>query len=96
MSIDEARAGAGALTVNVASEVPSDLPFANKYPVGTACGACQSAFYENFRRSRPFDLVGRSMTMTLNGGAYTIQSCRRRSCRPAAPTSGSRLTRRPP
>ena len=87
MSIDEARAGAGALTVNVASEVPSDLPFANKYPVGTACGACQSAFYENFTALQAFDLVGRSMTMTLNGGAYTIQEL------PASfvPASGTNL-----
>ena len=87
MSIDEARAGAGALTVNVASEVPSGLPFANKYPVGTACGACQSAFYENFTTLQTFDLVGRSMTMTLNGGAYTIQEL------PASfvPASGTNL-----
>jgi hypothetical protein len=73
MSIDQARAGAGALTVNVASEVPSGMPFANKYPVGTACGACQSAFYESFATLQMFDLVGRSMTLTLNGGAYTVQ-----------------------
>jgi len=73
MSIDEARAGAGALTVTIPSEVPSGMPFANKYPVGTACGACQSAFYESFPTLQMFDLVGRSMTMTLNNGAYTVQ-----------------------
>ncbi|HEU4418889.1 MAG TPA: hypothetical protein VFT55_08110, partial [Planctomycetota bacterium] len=73
MSIDQARTGAGALTVTVPSEVPSGMPFANKYPVGTACGACQSAIYENFTTLGTFDLAGRSMTMTLNGGAYTVQ-----------------------
>jgi hypothetical protein len=72
MSIDEARTGPGALTVAVPSHVPSGLPFAAKFAVGTPCGACTSAFYESFPNFAAFDLVGRSMTMTLAGGAYTV------------------------
>ena len=47
-SIDQARPGPGALTVQVPSEVPSGLAFAQKHAVGSSCGACTSAFYEFF------------------------------------------------
>jgi hypothetical protein len=72
MWIDQARPGAGALAVQVQSRVPSGLPFASKFAVGTACGNCQGTFYELFPTSAAFDLAGRSMTMTLNAGAYTV------------------------
>ena len=72
VTIDEARPGAGALTVQIASEVPSGLSFANKSSVGTACGTCTGTFYELFPTSAAFDLSGRSMTMSLNNGAYTV------------------------
>jgi hypothetical protein len=72
MSIDQARPGPGALTVVVQSQVPSGLPFAAKYPVGSSCGACTSAFHETFPSFAAFDLVGRAMRMSLNGGAYTV------------------------
>ncbi len=71
-SIDQARPGPGALTVQVPSEVPSGLAFASKHPVGSACGACTSAFYEYFSTLTAFDLAGRSMTMSLNGGTYSV------------------------
>lgn len=72
MSIDQARVGPGALTVVVPSEVPSGAPFAGKFSVGTACGGCTSAFYQHFPNFTAFDLVGRSMTMDLVNGAYTV------------------------
>src|SRR5262249_21889139 len=72
MTIDEARIGAGALSVQIQADVPSGLSYAQKVPVGTSCGRCQGTFYELFRASWAFDLAGRSMTMTLNGSAYTV------------------------
>ena len=72
MTIDQARPGAGALAVQVTSEVPSGLAFANKFSVGAPCGTCASSFYELFASAAAFDLAGRSMTMTLNGGAYSV------------------------
>ena len=72
MTIDEARPGAGALSVQIQSEVPSGLNFATKAPVGTSCGTCTGTFYELFPNSTAFDLAGRSMTMSLSSGAYTV------------------------
>lgn len=72
MTIDQARPGPGALSVQVGSVVPSGLAFANKASIGSACGGCTGSFYELFPSSGAFDLAGRSMTMTLNGGAYTV------------------------
>ena len=70
-SIDEARIGPGALSVQVEAEVPSGIPMARKEKVGHSCGACSSALYEFFPAAGGFDLNGRSMTLTLNNGAYT-------------------------
>lgn len=72
MTIDQARPGTGALTVQVATQAPSGLSFANKFAVGNSCGTCQSSFYELFPSSTAFDLAGRSMTMTLANGAYSV------------------------
>jgi len=72
MTIDEARTGAGALSVSVVSEVPSGLSFARKNSVGTSCGGCTGTFYELFPTSTAFDLAGHSMTMSLANGAYTV------------------------
>ncbi|HZN38022.1 MAG TPA: hypothetical protein VFD82_04420 [Planctomycetota bacterium] len=72
LTIDQARSGTGALNVQILSEAPSGLSFATKFPVGTACGQCTGTFYEYFTMSSLFDLAGRSMTMSLNNGAYTV------------------------
>lgn len=72
MTIDEARTGPGALSVSIVSEVPSGLSFAHKNSVGTSCGGCTGTFYELFPTSTVFDLAGRSMTMSLANGAYTV------------------------
>lgn len=72
VDIDQARLGAGALSVQVGSDVPSGIPTARIQKVGTGCGSCSSAVYEYW--SNPgFDLANRAMTMTLNTGAYTVQ-----------------------
>jgi hypothetical protein len=73
VSIDEARVGPGALTVQVGSDVPSGIPTARIQKVGTGCGSCSSAVYENWSSPAGFDLANRSMTMTLANGAYTVQ-----------------------
>jgi len=72
MTIDQALPGPGALSLAVNAVVPSGLSFANKTSIGTACGGCTGTFYEQFVSSSAFDLAGRSMTMTLSGGAYTV------------------------
>jgi hypothetical protein len=72
MTIDEARPGPGALTVQVQSQVPSGLLFANKSSVGTPCGTCTATFYQQFPTLNGFDLAGRSMTMTLGSSGYTV------------------------
>ena len=74
MTIDEARLGPGALSVQVQSDVPSGLSYATRSVVGTSCGICQGSFYELFPASSAFDLGGRSMTMRLNSmGSYDVQ-----------------------
>lgn len=70
--VDQARPGPGALTVSVPIEVPSGIPAARKELVGHGCGSCTSVAYEIFSSPGQFDLANRSMTFTLNGGAYTV------------------------
>ncbi|MFO1077153.1 MAG: hypothetical protein U1E73_05450 [Planctomycetota bacterium] len=72
MTIDEARVGPGALSVQVASHVPSGLSFAAQESIGSACGMCTGTAYQSFTSSNYFDLAGQSMAMTLNNGAYTV------------------------
>ncbi|MBL9079886.1 MAG: hypothetical protein JNL08_20480 [Planctomycetes bacterium] len=72
MTIDQALPGAGALSVSVTSVVPSGMLFAAKQPIGAPCGQCQGSFHQLFPASSTFDLAGRSMTMTLANGAYTV------------------------
>lgn len=72
MVIDQALMGPGALTVSIPSHVPSGLSFAAKEVLGASCGSCTGTVYEQFPTSASFDLSGRSMTMTLNNGAYTV------------------------
>jgi hypothetical protein len=72
MTIDEANPGPGALSVAIASHVPSGLNFAAKASIGTSCGYCTGTFYQMFPQSSLFDLAGRSMTMALDHGAYTV------------------------
>ncbi|MCC7065882.1 MAG: hypothetical protein IT456_23955 [Planctomycetes bacterium] len=73
MTIDEANPGPGALSVAVASHVPSGLSFAAKASIGTSCGECTGTFYQLFPQSTLFDLAGRSMSLTLQNGAYTVR-----------------------
>jgi len=72
--IDQARPGTGGPSVAVATQVPSGMPFASKQLVGSSCGTCTSTAYELFGSTRPIDLAGRSLTMTLANGAYTLSS----------------------
>jgi hypothetical protein len=71
--IDQARPGTGALSVQVLGTAPSGLSFANKFSVGnSSCGVCRGSFYEMWAPSSTFDMNGRSMTMSLVNGAYTM------------------------
>jgi len=72
MTIDEARPGPGALSVQIQSQVPSGLLFASKSSVGSPCGTCTGTFYQQFPTTAAFDLAGRSMTMTLANGGYVV------------------------
>ncbi|MFO1031201.1 MAG: hypothetical protein U1F60_08985 [Planctomycetota bacterium] len=74
MVIDQARPGTGGPSVAVSTQVPSGMPFAAKYTVGTSCGTCTGTAYELFGTSRPIDLAGKSLTMTLANGAYALSS----------------------
>lgn len=66
--IDEARIGAGALSVGVSTKVPSGIPSADFAVVGTGCGSCIASFYE----SPGFSLNGQKMKLSYNNGAYTV------------------------
>ncbi len=72
VTIDQALPGPGNLSVQMSGVVPSGLAFANKASIGTSCGHCTGTFYELFGTSAAFDLSGRSMTMSLNSGAYSV------------------------
>lgn len=87
MTIDAARPGAGAPSVQVVSEVPSGLSFAYKNAVGGSCGNCTGTFYQMFPSTSGFDLSGRSMTMTLAAGAYSVQE----TPVPFVPAAGTNL-----
>ncbi|MFN7591566.1 MAG: hypothetical protein ACK501_20855 [Planctomycetota bacterium] len=87
MTIDQARPGTGALSVAVASRVPSGLAFANKFSVGGSCGNCTSTYYELFTSANPFDLNGTSTTATLQNGSYTVS----RSTVAFVPVAGQNL-----
>ncbi len=86
MSIDQALVGPGALTVQVPSHAPSGLSFASKEVLGAACGQCTGTIYEHFSLSSSFDLGGRSMTMSLQNGAYTVAGTTPVALVPAAGT----------
>ena len=72
VQIDEARVGAGNLTIAVNSKVPSGIPTANAVSVGTGCGACSSSFYEYFGGAAGFDLANNGMALTWNNGSYLV------------------------
>ena len=67
--LDEARLGAGALSVTVLSQIPGGVPVAQVTSVGTPCASCASSFYESWNGG--FDLANSSMTLSFAGGAYT-------------------------
>ncbi|MFY9344026.1 MAG: hypothetical protein WAT39_16170 [Planctomycetota bacterium] len=73
-TLDEALVGPGALTVDVATKVPSGSTFAQWTAVGTGCGGtnCQSSFYELFSPASAFDLANTSWSLTYSGGNYTL------------------------
>ncbi|MBL8727731.1 MAG: hypothetical protein JNM25_04825 [Planctomycetes bacterium] len=66
--LDEARVGAGALSVAVTTKVPSGVPGADYTLVGTGCGSCVASFYE----SPGFDLANTKIKLAYNGGAYSV------------------------
>jgi hypothetical protein len=70
--IDEARVGAGNLTIAVNGKVPSGVPTASVTSVGTGCGACSSSFYEYFGSAGAFDLANNGMALTWNNGSYQV------------------------
>lgn len=72
MTIDQARIGPGALSVPVPIPVPSGMSYATSQSIGTSCGQCTGTDYEYFASLGAFDLTGRSMTYTLDNGAYTV------------------------
>jgi len=74
LTIDQARPGTGGPSVAVSTQVPSGVPFASKQLVGSSCGTCTGTAYELFGSTRPIDLAGKSLTMTLANGAYTLSS----------------------
>lgn len=74
VTIDQARPGTGAPSVSVSTQVPSGVPFAAKQLVGTSCGTCSGTMYELFSPARPIDLSGKSLTMTLANGGYSVSS----------------------
>jgi hypothetical protein len=72
--IDQARIGAGALTVAVSARAPNGLPAASLESVGTGCGgtSCDTAFYEMFGSAGGFDLNNSGLTMTASGSGYQV------------------------
>ena len=73
VSIDQARPGPGAASVDVFSQVPSGIPFATATPIGSGCGDCAAADYEFFATASAFDLQNSSMTLAFDGTNYTVQ-----------------------
>jgi hypothetical protein len=73
-NLDEARLGAGALTVPVGAMVPSGPPAAIVSNTGHGCGAtvCTTSFYEFFANPAAFDLANSGWTMTYANNAYTV------------------------
>lgn len=73
-TLDEARIGPGALTVDVAAKVPSGSTFAQWNAVGAGCGGsnCQSSFYELFGSAGAFDLANSQWALTFNGSNYAL------------------------
>ncbi|MBL8725788.1 MAG: hypothetical protein JNK49_17225 [Planctomycetes bacterium] len=73
--LDEARIGAGALTVTVVSTIPGGMPVASVETVGTGCGGTQctaNVFYESFGSAAAFDLANSGLTMSLSGNTYQV------------------------
>ena len=76
VNIDEARPGAGSLTVAVIADVPSGVPTAFNTAVGTGCAggnsSCRASVYEMFATPAAFDLANSSMGLTFNGTNYAL------------------------
>jgi hypothetical protein len=72
--LDEARIGPGALTVSVATKVPSGSTFAQATAIGHGCGgsSCQTSFYEFFASPGQFDLASSRWALTWNGSSYQL------------------------
>jgi hypothetical protein len=71
VSIDEARVGAGALTVTVASQVPGFVP--NPY-LGAGCGSPTPQLFANGAASSPNPAFALQVQATPNTGAFAFFS----------------------
>lgn len=69
--IDEARIGAGALSVQVDPVIPSNMAPASTTSVGIGCGGCRNSLYEFFAAASGFDLANSSLKFGFNGTNYT-------------------------
>lgn len=65
-TIDQADIGPGALFVTVLTKVPSGVPGAETWPVGSGCVDCPSSFYEG-----AFDLANTKIKLTYTASGYT-------------------------
>jgi hypothetical protein len=73
--LDEARIGAGALSVTVLSQIPGGMPVAMATNIGHGCGgtACNAnMFYEQFSPGSGFDLANSGLSMAFTGGNYAV------------------------
>ncbi|MCA8952077.1 MAG: hypothetical protein KDE27_21385 [Planctomycetes bacterium] len=70
--IDQARVGPGLLTVAFVNDVPGGVPPATVNSIGSPCGDCEVAFYEEFSMASAWDLNNRSATLAFNNGSYDV------------------------
>lgn len=71
--VDQARPGAGSLTVAVTARVPGGTSVASVASVGSACGQCTPGVYEQFGAGA-FDLNNSRMSMMPTSGGYAVSS----------------------
>ena len=69
--IDQARIGAGALSVMVDPVIPANMTPASLTSIGIGCGGCRNTLSELFAAAGGFDLANTSMTFGWNGSNYT-------------------------
>ncbi len=69
--IDQARIGAGALSVQVDPVIPANMTPASLTSIGIGCGGCRNTLDELFAAANGFDLANTSRTFGWNGSNYT-------------------------